>query len=209
MENMKNSIRAGIIFLAAILVFQFSAGTSQAFLLQNSSFQPASSVFDPKEGDTGGYYNAEESDSGASIQSFFNLGTAHKLFGYSAIAAGLVAMGTGIGIKNDYQNDRTPSQSLRGLHSGSSFAAAGLAVAACTTGFIAYHDLLSFENGINTYNTHILLATLSTIGFLVSLASAPEAEGSVILESDEYSHHCTVAQVSGAMMFLSVLVIQF
>ena len=152
-------------------------------------------------------YTAESS--GVSSSSWLNLGTAHGILGYTAIAAGLVSMATGGRIAHEYDIGETPSSSLSSLHAGSSGAAAGLAVAACATGLLAYGGVFDFSSGFNTYNSHIVLGLLATIGFIASMVTAPEAEDDGRLAESDYIGHCRVAQVSGVMMFASVIVIQF
>lgn len=160
------------------------------------------------ETDSFGQYLAESSDS-APGYSWLNLGMGHKILGYSALASGVAAMVTGGMIAGDYDHDRTPSSSLRSLHSGSSGAAAGLAVAACATGLLAYGGVFDPGSGINAYNSHIVLGLLATLGFIASMVSAPESEDGEFLAKKDYIGHCRVAQVSGVMMFASVIVIQF
>jgi len=154
-------------------------------------------------------YNTESSGGGSGSSSWLNLGTAHGVLGYTAIAAGLVSMGTGGRIAHEYDIGETPSSSLSSLHAGSSGAAAGLAIAACVTGLLAYGGVFDLNSGFNTCNSHIVLGLLATIGFIAAMVTGPAAEEGEMLAEDDYIGHCRAAQVSGVMMFASVIVIQF
>ena len=159
--------------------------------------------------DSIGWYHAETSGEGASASSWLNMGTAHGLLGYTAIASGIVSVATGGKIAADYESGDTPSSFVSSLHTGSSAAAAGLAIAACATGLLAYWNAFDPGNGITTVNSHIVLGLLATAGFIASMITAPEGGDGAVLPEDDYAGHCVSARVSGVMMFASVIVIQF
>lgn len=183
-------------------------------LLMNASAGAASSdaaLSAAGEGGTGsiGWHHAETSGEGAPASSWLNMGTAHGLLGYTAIASGLVSVATGGKIAADYDAGDTPSSFVSSLHTGSSVAAAGLAIAACATGLLAYWSAFDPGSGITTVNSHIVLGILATVGFIASMITAPEGGDGSVLPEDDYAGHCVSARVSGVMMFASVIVIQF
>jgi len=141
--------------------------------------------------------------------SHVTLGNAHAFLGYSAVAAGIAAMVTGSMMKGDYENDRDPSSSVESFHAGASGAAAGLAVAACATGLMAYWGAFDLDGGINAHNSHIVLALVATAGFIASMFVLPERENDERIEGAEYNAHCGIAQVSGVTMFASVVILRF
>ena len=146
-----------------------------------------------------------------SARNFFQmdwLGTGHKIIGYSALATGLAAAGTGIMLERDYSADRKPSGTMKGLHSFTSGASGALCVGAALTGLAAYWDIIDFSS-VNTYSMHTGLGMLATIGFLTSIAIAPESEGNTRLKKRSYSAHCNLGISSGVTMFATVIVIQF
>ena len=86
------------------------------------------------------------------------MGKLHKYMGYGTIIAAAAAGVSGSG--------------GGGFHKGAGNAAAGLAVATCITGFAEYSDYFDMEEGLSTHNIHIVLATLATVGFVVTAIDA-------------------------------------
>lgn len=139
----------------------------------------------------------------------YNLGTAHKVLGYSALVSGLTAIGTGIKMTHDYSNNKKPSSRVKSIHSMSAAGAAGFTVTAFTTGVLSYASMLDTGDGFNSYNNHAMLGTLATIGFIASAATAPGGGSNGTLAKKDYNSHCRIAEVSGGIMLSAVVVIQF
>jgi hypothetical protein len=154
--------------------------------------------------------SAAPAESAAVSGSFFDtyLGTGHKIIGYSALAAGLTAAGTGIMLERDYDAGRTPSGSIKGAHSLSAAASGVLCIGAALSGLAAYWDIIDYSS-VNTYNVHMGLGVLSALGFLTSIAIAPESEGNTKLKKSSYSAHCGLGIAAGVTMCATVIVIQF
>jgi hypothetical protein len=194
-----------IIFLLAIPALVFTATQAYADDVQKS--EPISYYY------TGfshpDYYFA---DTDGSMTPFswmptYNLRTAHKILGYTALASGLTTIGSGIKMTRDFQNNHEPSSRVKSIHRISAAATAGFTITAFTTGVLSYGSMLDFGDGMNTQTTHALLGTLATIGFVVSAAMTPGGDG--ILSRNQYVKHCSTAEASGALMLTAVIVIQF
>ena len=104
----------------------------------------------------------------------FDLGTAHKIVGYSALAFGAAAGATGYLVERKYDAGKEPSGALKSFHSASAAGSIGLGISAAATGFLAYSDMIDFGQGITRYNTHMVLGTISALGFLASALLAPK-----------------------------------
>jgi hypothetical protein len=161
-----------------------------------------------------GYYLSDKDNSSSTPFSWmptFHLGTAHKVLGYSALASGLTAIGTGIKMTRDYSNNKKPSSRVKSLHSMAAAGAAGFTITAFTTGVLSYASMLDFGDGFSSYNNHAMLGTLATIGFIASSATAPDGggNGNSLLGKKDYNSHCRIAEVSGGIMLSAVIVIQF
>jgi hypothetical protein len=144
----------------------------------------------------------------SSLFSDFDLGSVHKILGYTTIAAALTAAFTGIASADAYNNDKKPSSTLTRVHRASATGTLGLAIGSCTTGIIAFSDMVSFKDGINSYNSHATMAVLSTLGFMISAAMAPESEGKTLKRKD-YAKHGAIAEISGGIMLGSAIIIHF
>ncbi|MFC1888733.1 hypothetical protein ACFL4G_03145 [Thermodesulfobacteriota bacterium] len=88
----------------------------------------------------------------------FNLGRLHKYLGYGTIMAVAGSIITGA---VDPENSS---------HPGFSYAAMGLGVAACTTGFTEYWNQTEMEDRRN--KIHAALGVVATVGFITALALA-------------------------------------
>jgi len=85
------------------------------------------------------------------------MGKLHKSMGYGTIIAAAAA---GVSGSDD------------GFHKGAGDAAAALALATCITGFAEYSHYFDMDEGMSTYNIHIVLATLATAGFVATAIDA-------------------------------------
>ena len=185
----------GTIGLVIFISTAVSAATPRDMRLYRATFSAAETA--PSSGGSqGGFFSSDW------------LGTGHKIIGYSALATGLAAAGTGIMLERDYSADRKPSGTMKGLHSFTSGASGALCVGAALTGLAAYWDIIDFSS-VNTYSMHTGLGMLATIGFLTSIAIAPESEGNTKLKKSSYSAHCNLGIASGVTMFATVIVIRF
>ncbi|HNX60428.1 MAG TPA: hypothetical protein PKK43_15100, partial [Spirochaetota bacterium] len=114
-------------------------------------------------------YAAEDGD--ASVTPFswmptYNLGTVHKILGYSALLSGLTAIGSGIAMKRggeDNANSRAKS-----IHGVSAACAGIFTITAFSSGVLSYASQLDFGNGMTTYTNHALLGTLASVGFIAA-----------------------------------------
>ncbi|MFC1572861.1 hypothetical protein ACFL6M_04600 [Candidatus Eisenbacteria bacterium] len=108
------------------------------------------------------YLRADVSSHGSGIDAE----SAHKYLGYAAVVSGGVALFSG---------------SSDDFHQAAGITASGLAVAALVSGFMAHSDYFDVDEGFSTYNMHILLGTLSCVGFGATavLGSADEDHGGV------------------------------
>ena len=200
------TIQVSVRFLLPLLVVLLVVTPSRSGAASSDAAFPASGEYGAGWIDR---YHQETSGEGASASSWLNMGTAHGLLGYTAIASGIVSVATGGKIAADYDGGDTPSSFVSSLHTGSSVAAAGLAIAACATGLLAYWNAFDPGSGITTVNSHIVLGLLATVGFIASMVTAPEGGDGAVLPEDDYAEHCVSARISGVMMFASVIVIQF
>ena len=148
-------------------------------------------------------YSAEDGDSSVTPFSWmptYNLGTVHKILGFSALLSGLTAIGSGIAMKRGGEdNGNSRAKSIHGV----SAACAGIfTITAFSSGVLSYASQLDFGNGMTTYTNHALLGTLASAGFIAALATAPE-------EVERSGKHCSIAEISGGLMLGAVIVIQF
>jgi len=93
----------------------------------------------------------------ATRNSQFPMGKVHKYTGYATLVAAAAAAVSG---------------SDDGFHKGAGNATAALAVATCITGFMEYGHYFDMDEGLSAYNTHIVLATLATVGFVATAVDA-------------------------------------
>ncbi len=92
------------------------------------------------------YLQSELSSHGSGIDTE----SAHKYLGYAALLSGGVALFSG---------------SSDDFHQAAGITASGIAFGALVSGFIAHRDYFDMDNGFSVHNMHILLGTLSCIGF--------------------------------------------
>ena len=196
-----------------ILVLVFLGGS---LISEKGSLQAAE--YDPQSAVNSIYYTGFNrplilaSGSGytsSSIFSDFDLGSVHKIFGYTTIATALTAMVAGIMVANAYDNNKRPSSTLSRVHRVSAAGTIGLSIGSCTTGVLAFSDMVSFKDGVNSYNSHASLAVLSTLGFVLTAAMAPESENGQGLKKKNYTKHATAAGVSGGLLLGTAIVIHF
>ena len=88
---------------------------------------------------------------------WMSMGKAHKYLGYGTLAFAAAAAVSG---------------GNNGFHKGAGVGAAGMAVAACTTGFMEYSNYFDTRDGFSAHNVHIVLGTIATVGFVATAASA-------------------------------------
>ena len=192
---MKTSLYAAI-GLVLLISSAASAASPRDERLYRAAFSAAETAQPPEDSSRSGFFSADW------------LGTGHKIIGYSALATGLAAAGTGIMLERDYSANRRPSGAVKGMHSFTAAASGTLCVGAALSGLAAYRDVIDCTS-VNTYSVHMGLGMLSTLGFLTSIAIAPEAEGNAKLRKSSYSAHCGLGMASGVTMFATVIVIQF
>jgi hypothetical protein len=151
------------------------------------------------------FYVSEDNESSSNPFSWmptYNLGTFHKVLGYTALLSGLTAIGTGIGMTRGSGGEDDGSSPLKSVHRIAATGAAIFTITAFTTGALSYASQLDFGDGINTYNSHALLGTLASIGFIAALSTAPS-------DDDGSAKHCGIAEASGGLMLGAVIIIQF
>lgn len=187
------------LFAAVCIIFLISTAASAAAPRDERLYRATFSALETAAPDAAG--------TGNGWFPFDWLGTGHKVIGYSALAAGLTAAGTGIMLERDYSANRRPSGTIRGAHSFSAAASGVLCVGAALSGIAAFWDAIDYS-AVNSYSVHMGLGMLSAVGFLTSIAIAPESEGNKLRKSD-YSGHCGLGIASGITMFATVVVIQF
>jgi hypothetical protein len=204
MRNYVTVIFMMLVFLAGSLI-------SERGSLQAAEYDPQSAV-------NSIYYTGFNSpmmlasDSGknsSSVFSDFDLGSVHKILGYTTIATALTAMVAGIMMANAYDNNKKPSSTLSSVHRVSAAGTVGLAIGSCTTGVLAFSDMISFKDGVNSYNSHASLAVLSTLGFVLTAAITPESENRQGSRKKNYTKHATAAGVSGGLLLGTAIVIHF
>jgi hypothetical protein len=111
----------------------------------------------------------------------------HKILGLSTVGMAIVTLGSGPLISH---NGHCP---LAGVTTG-------LAAATCVTGYYKYGSIISFTDGDWKLNTHALVGTLATIGFITTLALAGD-NGS--------EAHVTTGVISGVAFAVTLGVLYF
>jgi hypothetical protein len=110
----------------------------------------------------------------------------HKYLGYaSVLLAGMTAV----------------SGSHKEAHYAAAYSTIAASVATLTTGYMAYGDRFSFEDGIFTEdNNHIILGTIGALGCIAAVALADSSGG---------NSHDNIGVVAGGAMVLSVITIKW
>ncbi len=138
--------------------------------------------------------------------------SAHAILGYGTLGFGLAAMVTGILDHRDRDRGRKPPRAQQLIHAISSYGTAGLAIGACTSGFIQYGNVFRPDSWTPKHHAHVILGLVSTAGFIGSIVSA-KADGrharNASKRKGQYVHHTYVAASSGAVMMVSIVVMQF
>jgi hypothetical protein len=111
----------------------------------------------------------------------------HKILGWSTVGMAAVTLGSGAVISHNGHCQ------LAGVTTG-------LAAATCITGYYKYGSLISFTDGDWKFNTHAIIGTLATIGFITTIALAGE---------DGREAHVAVGATSGVVFALTIGVIYF
>ena len=127
----------------------------------------------------------------------FSMRTAHKVFGYGAIALGAVA---------------ALSSSSGDLHCASAWGAAGFGAAALATGIFKYRRVFDLGDGISKYDGHAILGGLAAAGFVIAVAMAGEGgddehaggEG----DDDANLAHASVGGAALGVMAVSVVLVK-
>jgi hypothetical protein len=203
-----------IILIITTLILASESG----FLLQPVVASEIDTAFNQTESlyasNYGSYYiypwllsSLKQPDSTPSHKSSIN---AHKYLGWGALITGVVAGITGAFDMNDRGDGKMPSQGRRLTHAISSYTATGLAIGACTTGFIEYGNVYRSSDGFSRNNIHVVSGLVSTLGFVAAMLMARirmGLKGNRV--EDAYEAHGYVAAGSGAMMMLSIAVIKF
>lgn len=81
----------------------------------------------------------------------------HKVFGWSTLGMMAVTFGA-------------VATTSAGVHCPLTIVTAGLGTATCVTGYYNYGSMISLTEGDWRYNTHAVLGTLGTIGFIATAA---------------------------------------
>ncbi len=115
----------------------------------------------------------------------FTMGELHKYMGYGTIIAAAAA---GVSGSDD------------GFHKGAGNLTAVLAVMTCITGFSEYSYYFDMDEGLSPYNIHIVLATLATVGFVVTAIDA---------NSNDDTGHAGLGIGSGVLMAIPIIVLHF
>jgi hypothetical protein len=111
----------------------------------------------------------------------------HKILGWSTVGMAAVTLGSGAVISHNGHCQ------LAGITTG-------LAAATCITGYYKYGSLISFKDGDWKFNTHAIIGTLATIGFITTIALAGE---------DGSKAHIAVGATSGVAFAMTLGVIYF
>ena len=112
-----------------------------------------------------------------------NLGSVHKYLGYATAAlAGITAA----------------TSSSGGIHQAAGYTTAGLSLITTAIGFYEYGEYIDLDEGFTGYNTHMILESLATIGFIATAAI-----------QNENSAHAVIGGVSTAMMILPIFVVHW
>jgi hypothetical protein len=110
----------------------------------------------------------------------------HKYLGWATVAlAGLTAV----------------SGSHKEAHYAAAYSTVAASVGTLTTGYMAYGDRFTFEDGIFTEdNNHIILGTLGALGCIAAVALADSSDG---------NSHDNIGIAAGAAMAISVITIKW
>jgi hypothetical protein len=111
----------------------------------------------------------------------------HKILGLSTVGMAIVTLGSGAAISHNGHCQ------LAGVTTG-------LAAATCITGYYKYGSIISFTDGDWKLNTHALVGTLATIGFITTLALAGE---------DGSKAHIATGAISGVAFAVTLGVLYF
>jgi hypothetical protein len=170
--------------LVAFVLVTFLAGPAKAEI---------SGLFDISDDITAGRYYASndvskkaaaesEEEQSEENERFLNYGALHKYLGYGTLLMAGVAAATGAD---------------KSSHCIPGYATAGMAALTCLTGFMEYGgEYFDFSEGFNAYNTHILLGSLATAGFIATVAIA-----------DSSSAHAGLGGASAVTMVIPVVII--
>ena len=117
----------------------------------------------------------------------------HKLLGWSTLAMTAITFGSREAVSNN-------------VHCQLARVSTGLAAATCIVGYYKYGGLLSFSDGYWKINTHAVMGTLATVGFItaITLAGDGGSEG-----GDDNEEHVAVGVVSGVAFAVTLGVIHF
>ena len=114
-----------------------------------------------------------------------NMSSMHKYLGYGALVFAAAAAVSG---------------GDTGFHKAAGGGTAIMAMAASATGYYEYGHYFNPDDGFSRYNIHIVLATLATIGFAVTAASAI---------SDDNDDHAAPGIVSTGLAAVPILLLKF
>jgi len=116
----------------------------------------------------------------------FDLGFLHKCLGYGTLVSAGVTAGSSSSVE---------------FHEAAGYAAAGLALATCITGFIEYSDYFNLEDGLSAYNIHVMLGTIGALGFASAVALGANTDGG--------GEHAGLGISSAIVMVLPVIVVRW
>jgi len=110
------------------------------------------------------YGSSSESSSGGS--SGLDIGSLHKYLGWGTLLLACVTAVTG---------------SDSSLHHNSALAATAFGLGTAATGYYEYSDYFDADEGLSTYNLHIVLGTIGAIGFATEavIASTDSGHGGI------------------------------
>ncbi|MEN8246078.1 MAG: hypothetical protein ABFS43_14390 [Thermodesulfobacteriota bacterium] len=110
------------------------------------------------------YGSSSESSSGGS--SGLDIGSLHKYLGWGTLLLACVTAVTG---------------SDSSLHHNSALAATAFGLGTAATGYYEYSDYFDTDEGLSTYNLHIVLGTIGAIGFATEavIASTDSGHGGI------------------------------
>lgn len=111
----------------------------------------------------------------------------HKVLGWSTLGMAVVTIGSGAVISHNGHCE------LAGVTTG-------LAAATCITGYYNYGGIISITDGDWKYNTHAIMGTLATIGFIATVALAGE---------DGSGAHVATGVASGTAFAITIGVLYF
>ncbi len=111
----------------------------------------------------------------------------HRVLGWSTLGMAVVTIGSGAVISHNGHCE------LAGITTG-------LATATCITGYYNYGGIISITDGDWRYNTHAIMGTLATIGFIATVALAGE---------DGSGAHVATGVASGTAFAITLGVLYF